>query len=55
MMVSGNKPATFQFVAQCLNHLRLRVLDEYHHLIFCSNVFNQRCQPSEVLQFNINP
>jgi len=40
----GMEPASFRLVVQCLNHLRLQVLEKKHHLRFCSNLFNQRCQ-----------
>jgi hypothetical protein len=39
---------------QCLNQLRLRVLEKKRHLFFSSNLFNQLSQLSEVLQYKTN-
>jgi hypothetical protein len=39
-MSSGNEFTTFRVVAQFLNQLRIRLLEEQRYLIFCTNVFN---------------
>ena len=48
--IIGNRPATFHFVKQCLNQLRLRV-QEKKKLFFYK--FNQWCKPSKFFKWNL--
>jgi len=50
----GIEPATFQLVGHWFNQFYFQVLEKRHQLFFCSNLSNQRYQPSVILQWNTN-
>jgi len=54
MIPPGNEPGTFRLVAHCLNKQRLPALERKCLLFFCTSLFNQRFQPSEVFLCNTN-
>jgi hypothetical protein len=47
--IIGNRPATFHFVKQCLNQMRLRVKKKN----FFFHKFNQWCQPYKFSKWNL--